>query len=190
MPQDTAARELKAVQGAGEYRLTVRFEAYEDEKIFGMGQYQETNLNKKGEILDLEQKNTQCSVPFYLSSRGYGFLWNNPAIGKVIFGNNRTEWTAERTAKMDYYITAAETPSEILEQYTQAVGRSPMMPSCVLGLWQSKLRYKNQKEVLEIADNYKNVIYPWMFWLLIFFIGRSRANSVLNLRIGRIPWAW
>lgn len=91
MPQDTAARELKAVQGAGEYRLTVRFEAYEDEKIFGMGQYQETNLNKKGEILDLEQKNTQCSVPFYLSSRGYGFLWNNPAIGKVIFGNNRTE---------------------------------------------------------------------------------------------------
>lgn len=98
--------------------------------------------------------------------------------------------TAERTAKMDYYITAAETPSEILEQYTQAVGRSPMMPSCVLGLWQSKLRYKNQKEVLEIADNYKNVIYPWMFWLLIFFIGRSRANSVLNLRIGRIPWAW
>ena len=169
VPQDTAARELKAVQGAGEYRLTVRFEAYEDEKIFGMGQYQETNLNKKGEILDLEQKNTQCSVPFYLSSRGYGFLWNNPAIGKVIFGNNRTEWTAERTAKMDYYITAAETPSEILEQYTQAVGRSPMMPSCVLGLWQSKLRYKNQKEVLEIADNYKKRNIPLDVLVIDFF---------------------
>lgn len=98
--------------------------------------------------------------------------------------------TAERTAKMDYYITAAETPSEILEQYTQAVGRSPMMPSCVLGLWQSKLRYKNQKEVLEIADNYKKRNIPLDVLVIDFFIGRSRANSVLNLRIGRIPWAW
>lgn len=169
VPQDTSAREFKAVQGAAEYRLTARFEAYEDEKIYGLGQYQETNLNKKGEILDLEQKNTQCSIPFYLSSRGYGFLWNNPAIGKVIFGNNRTEWTAERTKKLDYYITAAETPKEILRQFTQAVGRSPLMPSYVFGLWQSKLRYRNQEEVLAVAREYKKRQVPVDVIVIDFF---------------------
>lgn len=64
VPQDTSAREFKAVQGAAEYRLTARFEAYEDEKIYGLGQYQETNLNKKGEILDLEQKKYAVQYPF------------------------------------------------------------------------------------------------------------------------------
>lgn len=156
VPQDIPAREYKAVQGSGEYRLTVRFEASEEEKIYGMGQYQETNLNKKGEILDLEQRNTQCSVPFYLSNKGYGFLWNNPAVGKVVFGNNRTEWTAERTKKMDYYITAGETPAVILEQYTEATGRAPLMPEHALGLWQSKLRYRSQAEVMRVVNEYKN----------------------------------
>lgn len=155
VPQDLSAREFKAVQGTEEYRLTVRFEASDNEKIYGMGQYQETNLNKKGEILDLEQRNTQCSVPFYLSSRGYGFLWNNPAIGKVMFGTNRTEWTAERTKKLDYFITAGETPAAILEQYTAATGRAPLMPAYALGLWQSKLRYRSQAEVLRVVREYK-----------------------------------
>lgn len=155
VPQDICAREFKAVQGAEEYHLTVRFEACESEKIFGMGQYQERALNKKGEILALEQRNTQCSVPFYLSDRGYGFLWNNPAIGKVVFGNNRTEWTAERTKKLDYFITAGETPAAVLEQYTAVTGRSPIMPEYVLGLWQSKLRYRDQTEVLRVAGEYK-----------------------------------
>ncbi len=155
VPQDISAREMKAVPGTVEYRLCARFEAWKGEKIFGMGQYQEGNLDKKGEVLDLEQRNTQCSVPFYLSNRGYGFLWNNPAVGKAVFGNNRTEWTAERTKKLDYFITAGDTPAQILEQYTAATGRSPLMPEHALGLWQSKLRYRTQKEVMRVVEEHK-----------------------------------
>ena len=47
---------------------------------------------EKGSVLDLRQVNTQASVPFYVSSKGYGFFMNNPAVGKVSFGNNYTEW--------------------------------------------------------------------------------------------------
>lgn len=53
--------------------LTARFEAYDDEKIFGMGQYQHRQLNKKGATLELAHRNSQASVPFFVSSRGYGF---------------------------------------------------------------------------------------------------------------------
>ena len=84
------ARELKPIQGTTDYSLTMRFEAFDDEKIFGMGQYQEKNLNKKGAILELAHRNSQASVPFMVSSRGYGLFWNNPAIGTATFGANKT----------------------------------------------------------------------------------------------------
>lgn len=47
VPLRIDARELKPIPGSTDYELTMRFEAFDDEKIFGMGQYQEKNLNKK-----------------------------------------------------------------------------------------------------------------------------------------------
>ena len=69
------AREFRPVRG-GDYELCLRFESNEGEKLFGMGQYQQPQLDLKGCSLELAQRNSQCSVPFALSSLGYGFLWN------------------------------------------------------------------------------------------------------------------
>lgn len=169
VPIKTQARDFKAVMGTTEYKLTMRFEAQENEKIFGMGQYQDSFLNKKGEILELEHRNTQSSIPFYISNRGYGFLWNNPAIGKVVFGKNKTEWIAERTKKLDYYITAADTPSIILQQFTQVVGRAPLMPEFIYGLWQCKLRYRSQAEVISVVEEHKKRGIPLKVIVIDFF---------------------
>ncbi len=149
------ARELKAIPGTTDYELTMRFEANDNEKIFGMGQYQEAHLDKKGSVLELAHRNSQASVPFYLSSLGYGFLWNNPAIGNAIFGNNKTEWTAKSTKKADYFITVSDKPEEILRAYTEATGRAPMMPEYGMGFWQCKLRYRTQEELLNVVREHK-----------------------------------
>ena len=162
-------RELKPIQGTTDYKLTARFEAFDDEKIFGMGQYQEKNLNKKGAVLELAHRNSQASVPFMVSSRGYGFLWNNPAIGTAVFGTNKTEWTAQSTKKLDYFITAGDSPAEIEEQYVKAVGRSPMMPEYGLGYWQCKLRYRNQEEILAVAREHKKRGLPMDAIVVDFF---------------------
>ena len=53
-------------------------------------------MNLKGCNLELAHRNSQASVPFYVSSLGYGFLWHNAAIGEVHFGLNTTEWVAEK----------------------------------------------------------------------------------------------
>lgn len=169
VPTGIDAREMKAVLGADVYTLKMRFEAYENEKIFGMGQYQEMNLNKKGCILELAQRNSQASVPFMISNRGYGFLWNNPAIGTVVFGENKTEWVAERTKKLDYFITAGETPKQIISQYAAATGKAPMMPEYGLGFWQCRLRYRNQKEVLEVVREHKRRNLPLDVIVIDFF---------------------
>ena len=148
------AREFKPIIG-GDYQLTLRFESDPDEKIFGMGQYQQPFLNLKNCTLELAQRNSQASVPFALSSSGYGFLWNNPGIGNVVFGKNITEWKAFSAKQLDYWITAGDTPSEIEEAYAKATGTVPMMPDYGMGFWQCKLRYQTQEELLTVAREYK-----------------------------------
>ncbi|WP_125604994.1 glycoside hydrolase family 31 protein [Lapidilactobacillus bayanensis] len=141
-------------QIGGDYRLTATFKANDGEKIYGMGQYQQDFLDLKGCNLELAHRNSQASIPFYVSNHGYGFLWNNPAIGTVSFGSNTTEWRADSTKQLDYWITAGDKPAQIEQQYSSAIGRVPMMPEYGLGFWQCKLRYVSQDEVLEVAREY------------------------------------
>lgn len=142
-------------EGCDDFALAVRFEPNDEEKIFGMGQYQMPYLDLKGCTLELAHRNSQASVPFCISSQGYGFLWNNPAVGSVTFGKNVTEWKAVSTKQMDYYITCGDTPAEIEEHYAAVAGTVPMMPEYGMGFWQCKLRYKTQDEILNVAREYK-----------------------------------
>ena len=153
----------------GDFRLTASFEAEEDEKLYGMGQYQQEILNLKYCTLELAHRNSQASVPFVLSSRGYGFLWHNPAIGEVSFGRNVTRWVAQSTKQLDYWITAADTPAQIEMQYQAATGRPPMMPEYGLGFWQCKLRYWNQEQLLNVAREYKRRGLPIDVIVVDFF---------------------
>ena len=156
-------------RGTENFRLAVRFEASEGEKLFGMGQYQQPYLDLKGCIIELAHRNSQASVPFLLSNKGYGMLWNNPAVGQVTFGKNLTEWIAESTRQMDYWITAGDTPAEIEEAYTGVVGRAPMMPVWATGFWQCKLRYQTQEELMGIAREYKKRGLPISVIVIDYF---------------------
>ena len=169
VPLRITGREMKPIFGTEAYELTARFEAFDDEKIFGMGQYQHRHLDKKGATLELAHRNSQASVPFYVSTRGYGFLWNNPAVGTATFGTNKTEWHVKSTRKLDYFITAGDTPAEIEAQYSAATGRTPMMPEFGLGYWQCKLRYRNQEEVLAVAREHKRRGLPMDVIVIDFF---------------------
>lgn len=155
--------------GGDNYSVTLSFAAEEEEKIYGMGQYQQTKLNLKGCVLDLKQINTQASVPFYVSNKGYGFLMNNPAIGKVSFGCNRTEWSFASTKQADYWIAAGDTPAQIEKQYSAVAGRAPMMPEYAMGFWQCKLRYQTQEELLSVARGYRERGIPLDIIVVDFF---------------------
>lgn len=161
-------REYKGIAG-GDFRIVQRFESQDSEMIFGMGQYQQKNTNLKGTILDLQQRNSQVSVPFYISSLHYGFLWNNPAVGRASFGTNLMEWTAEASEEIDYWITAEDTPKAILERYSAVTGRAPEFPEDLLGMWQCKLRYRTQEEVLRVARECKKRNVPIDCIVIDFF---------------------
>lgn len=167
---EVEAREFRPLAGADGYHLTARFESLDSkEQIYGMGQYQQPFLDLKGTQLELAQRNSQASVPFALSSRGYGLLWNNPAIGTAIFGKNIMSFEARSTKALDYWIVAGETPAEILEVYASVTGTVPMMPEYGLGFWQCKLRYQTQEELLNVAREYRKRGLPIDLIVIDFF---------------------
>lgn len=165
---DMDAREHRPILG-GDFSTTMRFESDPKEMLFGMGQYQQPLLNLKGCELELAHRNSQASVPFVLSSLGYGFLWNNPGVGSVTFGTNVTSWRSVSTKVIDYWITAGDTPAEIEESYAAVTGTVPMMPDWAMGFWQCKLRYQTQEELLEVAREYKRRGLPISVIVVDFF---------------------
>jgi alpha-D-xyloside xylohydrolase len=166
---EVEAREFRPIVG-GDYHLTWRLESiHTDEKIYGMGQYQQPYLDLKGMDLELAQRNSQASVPFALSSKGYGLLWNNPGVGRAVFGKNVMSFEAYATQGLDCWIVAGDTPAEIEEGYAGVTGRVPMMPEYGLGFWQCKLRYQTQEELLEVAREYKRRGVPLDVIVVDFF---------------------
>lgn len=153
-------REWKGITGGSEFGLRVKFEGNDGEKIFGMGQYQQPYLDLKGLDLELAHRNSQASVPFAVSSLGYGLLWNNPGIGRAVFGKNVMSFEAYSTKALDYWVAAGDTPAQIEELYASVTGTVPMMPEYGLGFWQCKLRYQTQEELLEVAREYKRRNLP------------------------------
>ncbi|MCD7776598.1 MAG: family 31 glucosidase [Firmicutes bacterium] len=169
--RDTA-RKYKLRLGGEGFEAEVRFEAYDGESLHGMGQYRGCKYELKGERLEMSQRNSQISVPFVISSRGYGLLWNNPAVGHAVFGTNETSFQADSTRKIDYWITADENPMRIIEKYTDVIGHPSPLPESLLGLWQCKLRYRTQDEVLEVAREYKRrgitpnvIVIDYFHWI-------------------------
>lgn len=140
---------------SGAYEIHQQFAAYPGEKLFGLGQRTHGRLDLKGLALDLVQRNGEVSIPFVLSDRGYGLLWNVPAVGRVEFADSGTRWVAGQAREIDYWVTAAPTPAEILARYADATGHVPELPGWASGFWQSKLRYRTQDELLAVAREHR-----------------------------------
>lgn len=151
------------------FRTEVSLEAYDGERLYGLGQQQHGRLDQKGCVIDLLQRNTEVSIPFLLSSRGYGFLWNNPAVGRAELGYTATRWVAEATRQLDYWVTAGDAPAQVMARYADATGHPPLLPEWAAGFWQSKLRYRTQEELLSVAREHKRRGLPLSVIVSDFF---------------------
>jgi alpha-D-xyloside xylohydrolase len=228
-----------------------------DEALYGLGQHQEGIFNLRGVPIRLHQSNTNISIPFLLSSRGYGLLWNNasltdfnpagqaiaidPATGKgkfrtgakgvygfVLSSDNRkeldlqvggeqvidlhNEWTptsasgtinleadkeyevvarggpagvqlavrppqdttsfrSEVAPAIDYYFFYGPDLNGVISQYRQLTGEAPLFPKWAYGYWQCRERYHSEKEILDIAAEFRKrnipvdaLVQDWQYW--------------------------
>jgi len=321
--KEDGGRSFMPVMAMGEIGYTIRqqFESYPDEAIYGLGANQTSFMNLKGKDADLFQYNTLAVVPFIISNRNYGILWDNnsrtkygdirdwnelsslklydsqgaengltatyadrktgkqvfttrnereisyqfipdlaglpegfnPGGGKVtwegafetdttgvfkfmfnsagyarlwidgrlLFDRWRQCWNAsasyftlnleqgrryplkiewipdggesyialryltpldddeqqrisfwsEVADQIDYYFISGENMDEVISGYRTVTGKAPVMPEWAMGFWQSRQRYTNQEELLDVVREYRkrnipfdNIVLDWQYW--------------------------
>ena len=129
------------------------------ERIYGCGE-SFTSLNKVGQKVHLSVTDPQGPetdgmykpVPFFFSNRGYGIFMHTSApvtcdFGASYIGADRLFMADEQ---MDFFVFFGE-PKDILYEYTEITGKSPMLPLWSFGTWMSRITYFSQEEGLEIA---------------------------------------
>ncbi len=146
-------------KGGGLWSARVTFKSIRGEHFYGLGHEECNCFDLKGCSFDIRNVNAKCAIPFVYSSLGYGFLWNNPAVGNVELSNNRTRWSVGATRKIDYIVIGG-TPKEVAETLADITGHAPVMPHWATGFWQSRLRYETQEELLEVARRYNREGIP------------------------------
>ena len=147
--------------GAQGYSVAATFDSPADEHYYGLGQQQ------KG-WMDLRDHEIRCwhdyaaiggedvCVPFMVSSRGYGLVWDNPSKTTVDLGfNGRNTWSSEVGDRVSYFVIAGDTSDEIYEGYRLLTGVTHMLPKAAYGYIQSKAIYPTQEQILDVAKKYR-----------------------------------
>jgi alpha-D-xyloside xylohydrolase len=96
--QDAGVFTPEKVQGQDFYAIRQEFNPGTDEAFYGLGQHQSGQMNYNGQDVELSQYNRSIAVPFVLSSRNYGVLWDNNSISR--FGDPIPYGFASRDLKI------------------------------------------------------------------------------------------
>lgn len=106
------AHELKAatVQQEPTRDATLVLQSPQDEYLYGLGQFQDGYLNVRGLTRRLTQVNTQIAIPFLLSNKGYGLLWNN--YGLTNFNPTSEKVELQRAGATGQQVTVNVTSTE------------------------------------------------------------------------------
>jgi len=88
----------ETIEGKPYYAVRQRFDSPADEAFYGLGQHQNRQMNYKGEDVELAQHNMDVGIPFVVSSRNYGLLWDNNSITR--FGDAREYQPLSRSLKL------------------------------------------------------------------------------------------
>lgn len=89
LAEDQGGRSFTPIEVEGTKAYTVRqvFSSADDEAFYGLGQHQADEFNYKGKNEELFQYNTKVSVPFIVSNKNYGVLWDSYSLCR--FGDQR-----------------------------------------------------------------------------------------------------
>lgn len=149
-------------------RINPVFTLTADEMIFGCGE-SATGLNKVGQKVNLfvtdpqgpETDQMYKPIPFFMSNRGYGMFMHTSApvtcdFGATYIGLNKLFMGDEN---LDLFVFFGE-PKDILNEYTDLVGKPGMPPLWSFGTWMSRITYFSEKEGYDVAANIRKNKYP------------------------------
>ncbi len=186
----TADADKQEQKDAG-YRVSATFDSPADEHYYGLGQQQQG-------ALDLRDHQIRCwhdysaiggqnvCVPFMISSRGYGLIWDNPSKTTINLGfNQQNTWSSEIGDRVSFFVIAGTNSDEIYQGYRQLTGITHMLPKAAYGYIQSKAIYPTQDQLMAVAKGYRDRQLP-LDVLVVDFLNMTRQGE-LDLDPARWP---
>jgi alpha-D-xyloside xylohydrolase len=146
----------------------------EGESLYGMGSVQDDNLDLrvrlKRELL-IKVDNIIDPMPCWVSTAGYGLLWDSPAVAKAKVADNQLSISTDLADEEDYYVVAAPRLADAVRGFHRLTGSAPMPPRWAFGYIQSKERYLSQAETTDVAKRLRAdhfpvdaVVQDWQYW--------------------------
>jgi len=142
------------------------FASPDDEHYYGLGQNHEGFLDHRGHPVRcwqdyLAPAGPSTCVPFLVTNKGYGLLWDNPSKTTIEPGfNEQTRWSSESGDRVSFFVIAGATADEIYAGYKRLTGPTPLLPKAAYGYIQCKQRYSTQEELLSVAKGYRDRKLP------------------------------
>jgi len=173
------------------YRVAATFAAPADEHFFGLGQQQMGSLDLRGHQIRCWHDygalgGENVCVPFAVSTRGYGLIWDNPSKTTVDLAiNQQSQWSSEVGERVSFFVIAGESSDEIYQGYRQLTGATPLLPRGSYGYIQSKAIYPTQQQALAVAKGYRDRKLP-LDTLVVDFLNMTRQGE-LDLDPARWP---
>jgi alpha-D-xyloside xylohydrolase len=160
------------VSGAPTYEMTQAFSLTPDESLYGLGQYNESYMDYRGRDVLMVQTNIGTVLPFMVSTRRWGVLWD--VYAKMRFTDDAKGarfWAESAPAGADYYLVAGTTMDDLMAGYRKLTGAAPMFPKSAFGLFMSKERYQTQQQLLDVAKRFRaehfpldTIVQDWQYW--------------------------
>jgi alpha-D-xyloside xylohydrolase len=182
-PNEADVATPKGVKDDPGYRVAATFDSPADEHYYGLGQQQKGFLDLRDHRIDCWQNYTDIGgedvcVPFMVSSRGYGLVWDNPSKTTVDLGfNQQNVWSSQVGDRVSFFVIAGKNTDEIYEGYRQLTGITHMLPKATYGYIQSKAIYPTQEQLLAVAKGYRDRHLP-LDVLVVDFLNMTRQGEM------------
>lgn len=128
-------------------------------------------MSQRGIRKVLVQGNQEDVTPYFQSTKGYGIFWDNYSATTYDDTKDETSFSSEVGDCIDYYFMYGGSANGVIAQTRSLTDDVPMMPLWYYGFLQSRKRYKNQHETMEVVRRYREeripldyIIQDWQYW--------------------------
>jgi alpha-glucosidase/alpha-D-xyloside xylohydrolase len=165
------------------FRVSAAFDSPAGEHYYGLGQQQQGALDLRDHRIPCWHDYSSIGgenvcVPFMVSSRGYGLIWDNPSKTTIDLGfNQQNVWSSEVGERVSFFVIAGDKSDEIYEGYRQLTGVTHILPRATYGYIQSKAIYPTQEQLLNVAKGYRDRNLP-LDVLVVDFLNMTKQGEM------------
>lgn len=166
-----SVRDSERVFDRHAFEARLEFVFGEDEALFGLGSHEEGYGNLRGKSRELYQHNLKAVVPYFVSTMGYGVLLDCCSLMTFHDDADGSYLWADVVDELDYYFIHGRSFDEVTRGYHLLTGKAPLPPKWAFGYMQSKERYVNAVEMLNVVREYRRreipldlIVLDWKSW--------------------------